>query len=136
MLFRSGNLVKAIKLEPGYSFSHYCLGKLYLEQRMYDESIKRFQKAIDLDPEDVYTLNGLADVERIQGKYRDAILHYQKSLEVLEIDEHALYYKAVCHKALEEDHLARACLERILEEGDEEWDEDAEELLKQLKKKK
>ena len=96
-------------------------------------SCSAFDTAIQLDPEDLYASNGIGDVCRCQGRFREAVMSYQKSLDLVSNDGHALLYKAECHWRLGEVHLAGQILNKIVQNiEDELWIEKAELLYEKL----
>jgi len=74
---------EAIKLNPKMSaISHYALGKIYYNEKNYDNSLDEFSIAIKLDPNDALPYNGRGVVYAKLNKYEKAKDDYTKAIEL------------------------------------------------------
>jgi tetratricopeptide (TPR) repeat protein len=71
-------------------------GNIHFRQQAFDEAITAFNRAIQLDPSFGWPYSNLALTYLIQGQYAEAILLYQKSIDLLKVDRD----KAVCWNGL------------------------------------
>jgi tetratricopeptide (TPR) repeat protein len=62
-------------------------GNLHFDNKNYEDAACAYNQAIELDPEFGQPYNNLALIYSLQGKYTAAILHYQKSIELLTSDQ-------------------------------------------------
>lgn len=128
---------KAIELAPGNSLYHSNLGWAYFKAQDYERAGAAFQRAVELDPwyADDYNMWGRALYE--QGRYHEAAEKHQQAVELS--PDNALYHYnlGVDYYQLQEKEKAIAELERASDlaarEGDRELQQDAEEILKELR---
>lgn len=128
---------QAIELAPSTPLYHSNLGWVYFQVQEYERAAAAFQRAVELDPwyADDYNMWGRALYE--QGKYRQAAEKHQQAVELS--PDNALYHYnlGVDYYQLQEKEKAIAELEKAAElaarAGDEELQQDAEEMLKELK---
>jgi len=57
-------------------------GMAYMQEKEYDMAIKKFTKAIELDPKFAFAWDNLGICYRKTNQYEDAIKAYEKSLEI------------------------------------------------------
>jgi superkiller protein 3 len=62
-------------------------GNVHFKQQAFDDAISAYNRAIQLDPAFGWPYSNLALTYLIQGQYAEAILLYQKSLELLKNDK-------------------------------------------------
>ncbi len=60
------------------SVAYFCLGKVYAVLCEFDSAIKAYKASLSLDFNRVESLNGIAEICYIQGKYDDAINYYEQ----------------------------------------------------------
>jgi tetratricopeptide (TPR) repeat protein len=60
------------------------LGLIYQQRRQYSEAIRRFERAVQIDPRETDAHFQLGRIAREQGRLHDALAHFQK---VLDLDE-------------------------------------------------
>jgi tetratricopeptide (TPR) repeat protein len=74
--------LKAIELNPKYSFPWNGMGVVYFYQSKYDDAIFAYQKALELNPKYSSPWIGMGRVYLNQNKYDDAISSFQKAIEL------------------------------------------------------
>lgn len=62
-------------LNPRDADAHYQLGLIYGQRRQYDEAVKCFARAIEIDPREADSFYQLGHIEREQGRYAEALEH-------------------------------------------------------------
>ena len=67
-------------LNPADASAHYNLGLLHLQRREIGEARTRFERAIEIDPEEVDAHYQLGRIARAEGRWADAIRHYSEAL--------------------------------------------------------
>lgn len=78
-------LKKAIEIEPNNPEIWYELGNAYTwisSIGSLEDGLAAYQKAEELDPNNVIYINGVGDMLIRMGKYEEAILHFQKTLRL------------------------------------------------------
>lgn len=78
-------LKKALEIDPENAKLWYQLGAAYTwvsSTGSLEEGLQAYQKAENLDPDNVVYINGVGDMLIRLGKYEDAILHFQKTLRL------------------------------------------------------
>jgi len=74
-------LEELIVQNPDKSSVYSGVGSVYKNNRMYEEAIAAFKKAIELSPgREYYTREQLADIYKEQGRYEEAIGLYKEAL--------------------------------------------------------
>ena len=86
---------KKVKQKPDGT-SYYELGVLYKENNSFDEAIKSFKKAIELNPKHRMALYELGIIHEKQKDYDEAIKNYTESLRIKE-DSEAFQNLGVCY---------------------------------------
>lgn len=67
----------------GGTFSqHYNKAIEYYKQEKYDQAEKEFEEAIEIKPNDVYTLYGLGNTYYCEAKYGDAVKVFVKAINI------------------------------------------------------
>lgn len=61
----------------------------------FDDSLRAYEKAIEIDPRSANAWNGKGEVLRIQGKYDEANKAYDKAIELNPQNAAAWYFKGV-----------------------------------------
>ncbi len=62
-------------------------GNVHFKRQSFDDAISAYNRAIQLDPAFGWPYSNLALTYLIQGQYAEAILLYQKSIELLKVDK-------------------------------------------------
>ncbi|MCK5198825.1 MAG: tetratricopeptide repeat protein, partial [Spirochaetales bacterium] len=75
-------------------------GYQLLKEKMISEAEDCFNQILELDNDNNYALVGLGDAARKKGKFKDAIIYYQRCLDLYEMNNYALFGLADCYKAL------------------------------------
>lgn len=72
---------KAVELNPYYWVNYNVLGNAYYQLANYGNAADSYRRVIELDPKNPYAYNNLGAVLVQSGKFREALLPFQKSLE-------------------------------------------------------
>jgi tetratricopeptide (TPR) repeat protein len=70
--------LETAKLNPADASSHYNLGLLYQERKDFDEARKSFEKAIEIDTDELDSHYQLGRIAREQNRLQDAINHFSQ----------------------------------------------------------
>lgn len=73
---------KAIKLNPGLSSAQQRLGSYFTFMGRFEESIRRYELALELDPFDLQINMNLATTYYLKGEYDRAINHLKQTSEL------------------------------------------------------
>lgn len=84
--------LKALRVDPRHSASHYRLGRLQLKKQQYDQGIEHILKAIDLEPENPAYLEALGSEFERSGKLLEAANSMER-VSVLEPDRFDIYVR-------------------------------------------
>lgn len=74
---------------PDSPMGHFSLGKLYLEERRYDEAVQSLEAAVKLDPEYAAALVSLGDAYVAAGKTAEAKATWEKAVEKALAQKHS-----------------------------------------------
>ena len=64
---------KTMSLDPSFALTHYVLGNLFVQERMYKEGIAELKQAIEASPGSTAFTANLAYAHAISGKREDAV---------------------------------------------------------------
>jgi outer membrane protein OmpA-like peptidoglycan-associated protein len=81
---------QAIILYPAYAAAHNNLADVYENLGRYEEAIREYTLAKDIEPKSEYPYFGLGDIYSKTGRYSEAIKWYEKGLVINPKDEAAL----------------------------------------------
>src|SRR6202522_3191096 len=70
---------RAADMDPGDSHTLEALGQALLANDQLDEALKQFKLLAEADPENTEALVNIAEIERRQGKYEDALATIRKA---------------------------------------------------------
>jgi len=73
---------KAIELDPTIAWSHTKLGYIFFDERVMDKAEYHFNSALGNDGEDYWALLGLAEVNRVQRKYKHQLEYCRRAMEL------------------------------------------------------
>ena len=76
------NLIKATEIAPDTALSWLELGFFYRNKKDYDKAAEYFNKAIEVDPQNVNANTMYAEVLDFSGKRDEAIAAYKKAIEL------------------------------------------------------
>lgn len=74
-----------IKYAPT-SDAYFNLGAILIKEQKYEEAVRIFKKALDLDSDDTEVLFNLASVYLVMGKYKPAIKTYTEIIDLIPED--------------------------------------------------
>lgn len=89
-------------------------GYQLLKEKMITEAEDCFDQILEMDKDNNYALVGLGDAARKKGKFKDAIIYYQRCLDLYELNNYALFGLADCYKALRKFNQAIKIWEQYL----------------------
>jgi len=69
--------LEASTLNPADASAHYNLGLIHQQRNELDEARKRFERAVEIDGEELDSHYQLGRIARQQGRYADAIKHFE-----------------------------------------------------------
>lgn len=77
-------------------------GLLYMDNYNMEQAIADYQKALELEPDNIFAYNNIGYVLRVQRKYEEAISYFTKSIEKMTDEKSILPYTnmAKCYQAL------------------------------------
>ena len=100
------------------------------KQKKYDEALKSGTEYLRMVPNNHDALFTVGGIYYLKKKYKTAISHFDKALEIGSYDVDVLLLKAYSHQKLGENKRAIQCCEKIKEVDPK--NETASELLSQL----
>jgi tetratricopeptide (TPR) repeat protein len=71
---------RAIELDPTVAWSHTKLGYIYFDERVMDKAESHFNSALGNDSEDYWAMLGLAEINRVQRKYKNQLEYCQRAV--------------------------------------------------------
>ena len=99
-------LRRALPLDPALAKTHFFLGTALKALGRYDEALGHFREAGARYPRDRVVRNQLGRVLFLQRKYSEAVVEFQKVLEVDPEDLQAHYNLMLAHQGLGNDEAA------------------------------
>lgn len=77
-------------------------GLLYMDNYNMDLALADYEKALELEPDNIYAYNNIGYVLQSKGQFEKAIEYYEKSIELMTDESTMLPYRniATCYKAL------------------------------------
>jgi len=91
--------------------AHANLGLIYRQIKKYDAAELHYQKAIKINPDDVFLYNNLGVVYRKQKKYADAVKMFQKCVEIE--PKNAIYHLNLAIAFRSQEHYDLAIAEYV-----------------------
>lgn len=90
----SGEIEKAIKWYkytirrfPKHSHAYINLGYVFEKHKKCDNrAVVCYEKALELDPSDEWALNNIGAILQKEGKWKDALIYYEKAYEASELN--------------------------------------------------
>ncbi|HEC56454.1 MAG TPA: tetratricopeptide repeat protein [Candidatus Syntrophoarchaeum butanivorans] len=104
------NSIKAYSTSLGlneHAKAYYNRGLVYAEQEKYDEAIKDFDKAIELNPDDAEAYHNRGIAYTKLGEYDEAIKDFDKAIELNPDDAEAYHNRGNAYARLGEYERAR-----------------------------
>ncbi|HZK28619.1 MAG TPA: tetratricopeptide repeat protein, partial [Clostridia bacterium] len=92
-----GQVLKALKINPGYTQAFYDMAMAQKLAKHYDESISYFQKVLAVDPQNTWSLYGIATNYADKRDKANALSYLEKAM--------ALDPEHVRPEALSQDHF-------------------------------
>jgi tetratricopeptide (TPR) repeat protein len=109
--------LEAATLNPADASAHYNLGLIHQQRGELDEARKRFERAIEIDADEVDAHYQLGRIAREQGRFTDAINHFGEVVERNQMhSQHEIWREiGATYLAAGQFEDARETLERFLE---------------------
>jgi tetratricopeptide (TPR) repeat protein len=109
--------LEASTLNPADASAHYNLGLIHQQRGEIDEARKRFERAVEIDAEEVDAHYQLGRIAREQGRFADAIKHFGEVVERNQMhSQHEIWREiGATYLAAGQFEDARETLERFLE---------------------
>ena len=63
--------------------AHYNLGLIHYEKKEYDNAVAEFKKAIELNPNDVFSHYAIGNIHRDKGDMENAVKEWQNAVNIL-----------------------------------------------------
>jgi len=82
---------EAIKLRPNDPIAYELRGDIYREKKPMSDpqkSIRDYEKALELDPTDVFAYAGIGRAEKMQGKIENALKAFTKAIDIGTMDSY------------------------------------------------
>ncbi|MBU1754080.1 tetratricopeptide repeat protein [bacterium] len=73
---------QAIELDPKSAISHFILGSIYYQKKIFDHAIEELERVIAIEPENVSAIYLLARSYAINGDIDSATNNYKKVIEI------------------------------------------------------
>ena len=74
---------EALRLSPKLGKGHVALGLcLYVGEKKYDAALKEFEIAAATSPNDAYIYNYVGGIYRRQGRWRDALVSFDRAISL------------------------------------------------------
>lgn len=91
-------------------------GLLYMDNFNFQEALKDYQKALELEPENIYALNNIGYVYQAQGMLNEALEYYRKSISLMDEEWSILPFvnSSKCYEAMQQWDPAIAVLQDAL----------------------
>ncbi|MBW2032908.1 MAG: tetratricopeptide repeat protein [Deltaproteobacteria bacterium] len=125
-------LEKYLESYPGYAIAHNDLGVLYYNQGKKDKAVAHYEKAAQLQPENITFKKNLADFYYVElGRIKDALMIYLDILELHPGDIETLLITGHISVSLKRFEEARVFYNHVLKI--EPWNTDAFQNLEKLK---
>ena len=109
---------KAMQLDPGYYRTHFWLGRVYAQKRMYKEAVAEAEIVLKATPDSNLGLTEMAYSLAAEGRQVQARTILQRLEERKTSDFVPAYNLAVIHIALNEDEAALKYLQQAYAEHD------------------
>ncbi|MBI3794393.1 MAG: tetratricopeptide repeat protein [Nitrospinae bacterium] len=84
-------LEKALKFDPENQIILWVAGEKYMQHGMFDDAVKEFSKAAEINPSDARIYNLLGICHRHMKRAVEAIASYKKAISMDPTDEHIHY---------------------------------------------
>ncbi len=101
-------LMNRIEANPDYDFNYIVLGKTYKILNDDDATIKEYQKALEIDPDNSYIQVELARIYQKQGNYTSALQIYNTILKKSPYAEAVRPFRGDCYYELGQKDKAEA----------------------------
>jgi TolB-like protein/DNA-binding winged helix-turn-helix (wHTH) protein len=109
---------KAMQLDPGYYRTHFWLGRVYAQKKMYKEAIAEAETVLKAIPDSNLGLTEMAYSLALGGRHSEAQLILGRLEERKKNTFVPAYNLAVIHTALKENVVALEYLQRAYDEHD------------------
>jgi tetratricopeptide (TPR) repeat protein len=75
-------LINLINQQPNLSNAHVNLGIIFITKKSFNEAENSFNLALKIDPNNIYALNQLGYIYRINGDFPKAKASYEKAIDI------------------------------------------------------
>lgn len=114
---------RSLRVQPDYAPTWLLLGNSYKVLKQFNDAIECYKNAMKIDPSSVKYKKNIADVYLVmgnhalykEGKYQDAIQHFDVVLKMIPNQISALYAKGIAYKKLGAYRNATACFLKVVE---------------------
>jgi len=74
--------LEVIDKHPGLANAHVNIGIIFLNNKSLEEAENAFNRALKINPDNIYTLNQLGFLYRKQGEFSKAKASYEKAIDI------------------------------------------------------
>lgn len=75
-------LIDLINQQPNYSNAHVNLGIIFITNKSFSEAENAFNRALQINPNNIYALNQLGFLYRTKGDFSNAKANYEKAINI------------------------------------------------------
>ena len=93
---------RLFSMAPASDFVHQLLGQAAVTADNKTQAEEEFKKALDVNPRSVEALTELAEVERSQFKFPEAITYYEKAAQLDPLNYEITYGLGICYTYTQE----------------------------------
>ena len=108
-------IVKLLEEKEDIEWAYLAWGNLYSKQGKQDEAIKKWKKALEINPSFDKPLYGLGSAYSDRGEYGEAMIYFEKMIEKDAENWYGWNGLANCYKRLENKEKAIAAYDKTIE---------------------
>ena len=107
--------MKAFELEPGLPEAHQAQGWYYYQGHLdYDRALEQFAIALKSQPNNAELFLGIASVQRRQGNFEQAVVNFEKAVELDPRSAVSLFETGETYKLLRDYAAAERYFDRAI----------------------
>ena len=110
-------LKKVCGLNPTFARAHKDLGVIYLNKRLFDYAKEEFEKAYELEPENVSIIVEYANYLHSISDFKQADEYYQKALDIEPEHASALAFSALNKTHLHQIDIAKEQITKVIDKA-------------------